>query len=153
MITKEKIPWSVIKFSQLIHKGNVWRSVGRICMLILGLKGLKVERPHVRLAFVTQKRGCLSSLLSFGSQIWLSVILFICCYAKHDVFLIPFFLFVSVYGLHDQCKHGSGSHWFPTRSSHQQSVCFSKYCKQCAVGHTVQLKLHNTDASVPISDS
>ena len=38
MITKEKIPWSVIKFSQLILKGNVWRSVWRICMLILGLK-------------------------------------------------------------------------------------------------------------------
>ena len=40
MITKEKIPWSVIKFSQLILKGNVWRSVWRICMLILGLEGL-----------------------------------------------------------------------------------------------------------------
>ena len=40
MITKEKIPWSVIKFSQLILKGNVWRSVWRICMLILGLKGI-----------------------------------------------------------------------------------------------------------------
>ena len=42
MITKEKIPWSVIKFSQLILKGNVWRSVWRICMLILGLKGLTI---------------------------------------------------------------------------------------------------------------
>ena len=40
MITKEKIPWSVIKFSQLILKGNVWRSVWRICMWILGFKGL-----------------------------------------------------------------------------------------------------------------
>ena len=28
-------------FSQLIVKGNVWRSVWRICMWILGLKGLK----------------------------------------------------------------------------------------------------------------
>ena len=40
MITKEKMPWSFIKFSQLILKGNVWRSVWRICMWILGLKGL-----------------------------------------------------------------------------------------------------------------
>ena len=41
MITKEKMPGSFIKFSQLILKGNVWRSVWRICMWILGLKGLK----------------------------------------------------------------------------------------------------------------
>ena len=40
MVTQEKRPWSYIKFSQLILKGNVWRSVWRICMLILGLKGL-----------------------------------------------------------------------------------------------------------------
>ena len=40
MITKEKMPWCFIKFSQLILKGNVWRSVWRICMWILGLKGL-----------------------------------------------------------------------------------------------------------------
>ena len=44
MITKEKILWSFIKFSQLILKGNVWRSVWRICMLILGLKGLRFEQ-------------------------------------------------------------------------------------------------------------
>ena len=37
------MPWSFIKFSQLIHEGNVWRSVWRICMLILGLKGLNKE--------------------------------------------------------------------------------------------------------------
>ena len=42
MIIIEKIPWSFIKFSQLILKGNVWRSVWRICMWILGLKGLTV---------------------------------------------------------------------------------------------------------------
>ena len=41
MIIIEKIPWSFIKFSQLILKGDVWRSVWRICMSILGLKGLK----------------------------------------------------------------------------------------------------------------
>ena len=43
MMAKEKIPCSVIKFSQLIRKGNVWRSVWRICMLILGLLVLPVE--------------------------------------------------------------------------------------------------------------
>ena len=37
MITKEKMLWSFIKFSQLIVKGDVWRSVWRICMWILGL--------------------------------------------------------------------------------------------------------------------
>ena len=40
MITQEKLPWSIIKFSQLILYGNVWRSVWRICMWILGRKGL-----------------------------------------------------------------------------------------------------------------
>ena len=40
MITKEKMPRSFIKFSQVILKRNVWRSVWRICMWILGLKGL-----------------------------------------------------------------------------------------------------------------
>ena len=41
MITKEQMLWSAIKFSQLILKGNVWRSVWRICMWILGLKVYK----------------------------------------------------------------------------------------------------------------
>ena len=41
MITKEKMLWSFIKFSQLILQGNVWRSVSRICKCILRLKGLK----------------------------------------------------------------------------------------------------------------
>ena len=40
MITIEKIARSFIKFSQLIPKGDVWRSVWRMCMWILGLKGL-----------------------------------------------------------------------------------------------------------------
>ena len=40
MIIIEKIPLSFIKFCQLILKGDVWRSVWRICMWILGLKGL-----------------------------------------------------------------------------------------------------------------
>ena len=34
------MPWSFIKFSQLIHEGNVWRSVCRLCMWILGFKVL-----------------------------------------------------------------------------------------------------------------
>ena len=42
MINKEKMSRSFIKFSQLILKGNVWRSVWRICMCILGLKGLRI---------------------------------------------------------------------------------------------------------------
>ena len=41
MVTKEKMLWSFIKLSQLILKGNVWRSVWRICKRISGLKGLK----------------------------------------------------------------------------------------------------------------
>ena len=48
MITKEKMLWSAIKFSQLILKGNVWRSVWRICMWILGLKGLNSFRNTTR---------------------------------------------------------------------------------------------------------
>ena len=50
MITKEKMPCCFIKFSQLILKGNVWRSVWRICMWILGLKRLtlisKMKTPN-----------------------------------------------------------------------------------------------------------
>ena len=43
MIMKEKMPWCFIKFSQLILKGSVCRSVWRICMWILGLKALKLR--------------------------------------------------------------------------------------------------------------
>ena len=49
MITKEKLPWCFIKFSQLILKGNVWRSVWRIHMWILGLKGLKAIQYSVNM--------------------------------------------------------------------------------------------------------
>ena len=45
------MPWSFIKFSQLIHEGNVWRLVWRICMWILGLKGL-TWRDHLCLRFL-----------------------------------------------------------------------------------------------------
>ena len=41
MITKEKMLSSVFKFSHLILKGNVYKSVRGICMWKLGLKGLK----------------------------------------------------------------------------------------------------------------
>ena len=37
MITYGKILWSLIKFSLLILKENLWRSVWRICLWILGL--------------------------------------------------------------------------------------------------------------------
>ena len=40
MITKKKMPWSFIKFSLLIFKGNAWGSVWRICTLVLGVKEL-----------------------------------------------------------------------------------------------------------------
>ena len=43
IIIIEKIPWSFIKFCQLVLKGDVWRSVWRICKWILGLNGLKSE--------------------------------------------------------------------------------------------------------------
>ena len=48
IIIKEKMPGHFIKFSQLILKGNVWGSVWRICMWILGLKSLRasVEGPR-----------------------------------------------------------------------------------------------------------
>ena len=49
MITIDKMLWSLIKFSQLIVWGDVWRSVWRICMWILGLKGLIWQKsPFVR---------------------------------------------------------------------------------------------------------
>ena len=44
MIAKQKMLWSAIKFSPLTLLGNVWRSVWRICMWILGLKGLSQKR-------------------------------------------------------------------------------------------------------------
>ena len=74
MITKEKILWSVIKLSQLILKGNVWRAVWRICMWIVGLEGffkLKIilltnlqsksnnsfHRTYLRVAHVCSEKG------------------------------------------------------------------------------------------------
>ena len=55
MIIIEKIPWSFIKFSQLILKGDVWRSVWRICVWILGLK--RLTRVLVRLSSLSQLKG------------------------------------------------------------------------------------------------
>ena len=52
MITNEKMLSSAIKFSQLILEENVWRSVWRICMWILGLKGLRGDCFEV-----TEKRN------------------------------------------------------------------------------------------------
>ena len=42
IFTQEKVLWSFIKFSRLILLGNAWRSVWRICMWILWLKGLRL---------------------------------------------------------------------------------------------------------------
>ena len=39
---------SLNKFSQLIFQGNVWRSVWRICMWILGLKGSSLVWSETR---------------------------------------------------------------------------------------------------------
>ena len=46
MITIVKLLYSFNKFSLLILKETVWRSVRRICILILGLKGLNVLRTN-----------------------------------------------------------------------------------------------------------
>ena len=58
MLTKEKIPWSFIKFSQLILKGNAWRSVWRICMWILGLKGLRIPANSYILGSLLRRGIC-----------------------------------------------------------------------------------------------
>ena len=42
-ITKGKRLWSLTKFFSLILYVNVWRTGWRICVLILGLKGLKTR--------------------------------------------------------------------------------------------------------------
>ena len=47
------MPWSFIKFSQHILWGNVWRSVWRICMWILGLKGLKPLKVEKHIKRIT----------------------------------------------------------------------------------------------------
>ena len=43
MITKGKMRWSFIPFSELILKENVWKWVWRICMWIWDLKGLIIQ--------------------------------------------------------------------------------------------------------------
>ena len=81
MIIIEKIPWSFTKFSQLILKGNVWRSVWRICMWILGLKGLISsvwdyflefswrQPPPVSHHFVVQQMWSLTRELTVSNKI------------------------------------------------------------------------------------
>ena len=54
MITKEKMPWSFIKFSQHILKENVWRSVWRICMCVLGLKGSTKREVNLETVLLTR---------------------------------------------------------------------------------------------------
>ena len=121
MITKEKMLWSAIKFSQLILKGNVWRSVWRICMWIMGLKGLRVVRQH---SFPEPPIPVISNSFFFGgdgelegsdyrhlvelhnmkwkvrenseafSEIWGNILVLICC--KLYIDLIKFLLSISV---------------------------------------------------------
>ena len=43
IINKGKNLRSFIKFSKQILKGNAWKSVWRICMWILGLKGIRIS--------------------------------------------------------------------------------------------------------------
>ena len=43
IVAKRKMSQSFIKFSKRILKENVWRSVWRSCMWILGFKGLRVS--------------------------------------------------------------------------------------------------------------
>ena len=66
MIIIEKIPWSFIKFSQLILKRNVWRSVWRICMWILGPKGLIMNQLNDLHPAV----GLLAHLVEHCTWIW-----------------------------------------------------------------------------------
>ena len=54
MITKEKMPWSFIKFSQHILKEIVWRSVWRICMCVLGLKGSTKRGVNLETVLLTR---------------------------------------------------------------------------------------------------
>ena len=58
MITQEKMPLSIIKFSRLILQGNVWRSVWRICLWILGLKGL-TSPLFFQVAIVNNCKACM----------------------------------------------------------------------------------------------
>ena len=58
MITKGKMPCLFLKFSPHILKGNAWISVWRICMWILGLKGLRYGKTGNR-----NYATCLATLL------------------------------------------------------------------------------------------
>ena len=46
MITKGKLPWSFIKFSQLSLQGNVWRSGCRIYNVHIGAERIKAKLSH-----------------------------------------------------------------------------------------------------------
>ena len=71
MISKEKRPWSFIKFSPLILKGNVCRSLWRICTCILELKGL--SKVHYRSMWKWWIKGSSLQLLANVFQIWFTV--------------------------------------------------------------------------------
>ena len=50
IITEEKMPRLFIKVSQLILKGNVWRSVWRICKWMLGLNPLSPKSDQHKIS-------------------------------------------------------------------------------------------------------
>ena len=72
--------WSFVKFSQLIHEGNVWRSVWRICMWILGLKGLTVKPP---LMASSLHNGHLFTFATFFGEQSIQWLLFKTLYSGH----------------------------------------------------------------------
>lgn len=73
MFTKGKILWSFIKFSPIILKGNVWRSVRRICLRILGIKRLTLPEclslNMGPLHAIHQSRLCFWSLFAIENQV------------------------------------------------------------------------------------
>ena len=77
MIMKDKMPWCFIKFSQLILKGNVWRSVWRICMWILGLKGLMLTKDTDGLKLQQRWREAVKYPQRHGSLLKTTLILLI----------------------------------------------------------------------------
>ena len=68
MIIIEEITWSFIKFSQLILKGDVWRSVWRICMWMLGLKGLTRKWVIIRYPKNVKTHHAIKSLFEINKE-------------------------------------------------------------------------------------
>ena len=120
------------QISQLILKGNVWRSVWRICTWILGLKGLRVVRQH---SFPEPPIPVIFNSILFGGdgelegsdyrdlvdlqnvkwkvrenseafrEIWGNILVLICC--KLYIDLIKFLLSISVQNYAAKTKLGN----------------------------------------------